>query len=157
MAGEEESPVVADDTVRSGCTFFRSLICGNDVDDLLESELATAEVSLVNRGTQALFVTEVNQGKRWMVGYVARASGFGWIRIMGIESCESAGVRVEGILKDSVRVFDLGNINETVFRGGQYCVCSVTTFVEEGDSRTRVSLFVQGVDANMTTSVVSSE
>ena len=119
--------------------------------------MTTGQVSFVNRSTEALFVTEIDDGKGWVVSDVARARALGWVSVRRIERCERSGCMVKGILEDGVRVFDVGDVNESIVRRWQDRVRSCAAFVEEGDPGTRVALFVERINVDMATTVVSAE
>ena len=157
MAGEQEFAIGAEEAVGSGGTAFGTLVFGYNVDDLAQCQLATGEISLVNGSAEALFVTEVDEGKIGMISDVAGAGTFGRVGVMGIEWRESAGGVVEGVLEDGVGVFYIRYVNESVVRRREDGVSGGSTFVEEGDARAGYAVFIKGVDINVTPTIVSPE
>lgn len=117
--------------------------------------MATGEISLVNGSAEALFVTEVDEGKCGMVSDVARAGTFGRVSVMGVEWRESAGGVVEGVLEDGVGLFYIRYVNESIVRRREDGVSGGSTYVEEGDARVGYAIFVEGVDINVTLTIVS--
>ena len=123
----------------------------------MEGQLTTGKISLVNGSTEALFITKVDEGKCWMVSDVARAGTFGGVGVMGIEWRESTGGVVEGVLEDGVGLFYIRYVDESIIRRREDRVSGGSTFVEEGDARAGYAIFVEGVDINLTLTIVSPE
>tara|TARA_B100000212_G_scaffold337013_2_gene311204 strand:- start:39875 stop:40282 length:408 start_codon:yes stop_codon:yes gene_type:complete len=134
-----------------------TLIFRYNFDDLVKGQLATGKISLVNGSTEALFITKVDEGKCWMVSDVARSGTFWGVDVVGIEWRESARGVIKGVLKDGVGLFYIRYVNESIVRRREYRVSSGSTFVEEGDARAGYAIFVEGVDINVTLTIVSPE
>ena len=68
------------------------MVFGYNINDLAEGQLATGKIPFVYGSTEALFVTEVDERKCWMVSDVPRAGAYGGVGVMGIEWSESPEV-----------------------------------------------------------------